>query len=177
MLPLTVKRRWWHRSIQKLAATSFGLWLLPKTLHRIDSFLFKLTKNSLSLTALLAGLPVILLTTTGAKSGQVRQNPLTAIADGPKLILIASYFGSLRHPSWYYNLAANPTAQVSFRHQAATYHARQAIGSERDRYWQMAKDLYAGFSLYERTAGERKIPIMVLEPITPPPNEDLPLTA
>ena len=167
MLPLTVKRRWWHGWIQKLAATDFGLWLLPNTLHHIDAVLLNLTGKSVSLTSLLAGLPVIMLTTTGAKSGQIRQKPLVAIADGEKLILIASSFGSNRHPAWYYNLTANPTAVVSIRHQTATYHARRSVGLERDRYWQMAKDLYHGFSLYERRAGTREIPILVLEPVAP----------
>jgi len=170
MLPITVKRRWWHRWIQKLAATDFGLWLLPNTLHRIDAVLFKMTGNNVSLTSLLAGLPVIMLTTTGAKSGLARQKPLVAIADGDKLILIASSFGSNRHPAWYYNLTANPIAQVSIRQLTATYHARRSVGLERGRYWQMAKDLYHGFNLYERKAGKREIPIMVLEPITPASN-------
>jgi len=167
MLPLTVKPRRWHKSIQRLAVTAFGLWLLPNTLHRIDTFLLRLSGNSVSLTSLLAGLPVILLTTTGAKSGQARQTPLVAMADGEKLILIASYFGSDRHPAWYYNLAANPNAQVSFRHHTATYHARRAVEPERDQYWQMAKDLYRGFSLYAHRAGQREIPVMVLEPVDP----------
>jgi len=170
MLPLTVKRRWWHRSIQKLAATDFGLWLLPNTLHRIDAVLLKLTGNTVSLTSLLAGLPVIMLTTTGAKSGQKRQKPLVTIADGENLILIASSFGSSRHPAWYYNLTANPTAQVSFRRQTATYQARRSVGVEREHYWQMAKALYAGFDRYENRANKREIPIMVLEPVAPPSN-------
>ena len=167
MLPLTVKRRWWHSWIQKLAATDFGLWLLPNKLHHIDAVLLKLTGNSVSLTSLLAGLPVIMLTTTGAKSGLIRQKPLVAIADGEKVILIASSFGSNRHPAWYYNLTANPTAQVSIRHQTATYRSRQSIGLERDRYWQMAKNLYHGFNLYDQRAGKREIPILVLEPVAP----------
>jgi hypothetical protein len=62
-----------------MAATHFGLWLLPNTLHRIDALLLKLTGNSISLTSLLAGLPVIILTTSGAKSGLSRQKPLVAI--------------------------------------------------------------------------------------------------
>ncbi len=170
MLPLTVKRRWWHRLVQKLAATHFGLWLLPNTLHRIDAMLLKLTGNSISLTSLLAGLPVIILTTSGAKSGLSRQKPLVAIADGENLILIASSFGSHRHPAWYYNLTANPIAQVSIRQQTATYRARRSAGLERDHYWQMAQELYHGFSLYKRRAGKREIPVMVLEPVAPVSN-------
>ena len=162
----TIKRRWWHTLIQRGAATSFGIWLLSKTLHRIDKPLLKLTGNRASFTSWLAGLPVIMLTTKGAKTGLLRQLPLVVLRDGENLILIASFFGSHRHPAWYYNLKAHPQAQVSYSNHTGFYLARQAEGLERQRYWEMAKELYLGYSLYKRRASEREIPVIVLEPIS-----------
>jgi deazaflavin-dependent oxidoreductase (nitroreductase family) len=164
MHPLTIKTRWWHNLIKKLAASSFGIWLLPKSLYRIDKLLLKLSGNRASLTSWLAGLPVILLTTTGAKSGLSHQMPLVSLQDGEKLILIASYFGSQHHPGWYYNLKANPQVAVSFKGQTISYLARQAQGEECADYWQLAVELYPGYSLYQQRAGCRQIPVIVLEP-------------
>jgi deazaflavin-dependent oxidoreductase (nitroreductase family) len=167
----TIKRRWWHTLIQRGAATSFGIWLLSKTLHRIDKPLLKLTGNRASFTSWLAGLPVVMLTTKGAKTGLMRHLPLVVLEDGEKLILIASFFGSHRHPAWYYNLKAHPQAQVSYPNHTAVYLSRQAEGKERQRYWEMAKELYLGYSLYKRQASDREIPIMVLEPISTHPKQ------
>jgi len=162
---LKIKSRWWHPLIQKLAATPFGIWLLSGTLYRIDKPLLHLTRNKTSFTSILAGLPVIVLTTTGAKSGLRRQTPLVALAEEDRIILIASYFGSTRHPSWYYNLKANPEVSVSHSGQSGHYLARLASGEERTYYWQIAASLYPGYQLYEQKAGDRQIPVVVLEPL------------
>lgn len=164
MPKLHIKPRIWHRLIQKLAATPFGIWLLADSLHIIDRPLLHLSKNRTSLTSILAGLPVIVLTTTGAKSGLQRQTPLAALADGDKVILIASYFGSKKHPGWYYNLKANPEVSVSHKGQTGQYIARLSTGEERAHYWEMAACLYPGYQIYEKRAGDRKIPVIVLEP-------------
>jgi deazaflavin-dependent oxidoreductase (nitroreductase family) len=161
----TIKPRIWHPLIQKIAATNFGIWLLSGTLHRIDKPLLQLTNNRTSFTSILAGLPVIVLTTTGSKSGLPRTTPLVALADGEKIILIASFFGSTRHPAWYHNLRANPKVNVSHKGQTGQYRARITAGEERLNYWQMAANLYPGYSLYKQKAGDRKIPVVVLEPV------------
>jgi len=165
MPALTIKRRWWHGLVQRLAATNFGTWLLPKALHRIDKPLLRLTGNRASFTSWLAGLPVIMLATKGAKSGLSRQIPLVALVDGENLILIASFFGSSRHPAWYYNLQANPQALVFYNDHSAQYLAHLAQGEERQRYWEMATALYPGYSHYKRKASAREIPVLVLVPI------------
>ena len=81
MPDLKIKPRPWHPLIRKLAATNFGIWLLSGTLYRIDKPLLRLSRNRTSFTSILAGLPVIVLTTTGAKSGLQRQTPLVALAE------------------------------------------------------------------------------------------------
>jgi deazaflavin-dependent oxidoreductase (nitroreductase family) len=165
MTNLKIKKRWWHPLIRNLAATPFGIWLLSSRLHRIDKPLLRLSRNRTSFTSILAGLPVIVLTTTGAKSGLHRKTPLVALAEEDRVILIASYFGSTKHPAWYYNLKANPEVEISHKGQTGQYRARLAEGEERARYWQMARSLYPGYDLYKQKAGDRQIPVVVLDPI------------
>ncbi len=165
MPDLTIKPRWWHTLFKRLAATPFGVWVVSNALHHIDTLLLRLSKNKLSLTYLLSGVPIILLTTIGAKSRIPRQLPLVAIVDEDKLALVASFYGSPRHPGWYYNLKANPLAEVTVGQETACYKARLTEGEERTRYWKMAVDLYPGYTLYQQMAGQRQIPVIVLEPI------------
>ena len=158
--------------MKKLAASPFGLWLLPNTLYRIDKPILKLTRNRWSLSSILSGLPVILLTTTGAKSGLRRQTPLVAFEDGGELILIASYYGSKHHPAWYYNLIANPHVEVRYSNHPHHYIARQVKGEQRTYYWNLAAAQYQGYSLYQKRASHREIPVMVLKPVLQPGQND-----
>jgi deazaflavin-dependent oxidoreductase (nitroreductase family) len=156
------KPRWWHSLIQKAAATSFGSWLLAGNLHRIDRPFLRLSSGRTSLTGILAGLPVVILTTTGAKSGKPRSTPLAAVFDEDKVILIASYLGKCRHPAWYHNLKANPKARLKIAGEERGYIAREAQGEERERYWAQAVQLYHGYENYREKASNRRIPVMVL---------------
>jgi len=165
MVRLKIQRRWWHPIIQKLAASRFGSWLLTRNLQRIDKPLLRLTNNRTSFTSLLAGLPVVLLHTTGAKTGLPRHTPLVAIPDGGRIILIASYFGRSHHPAWYHNLKAHPDVQVSIDGFRGNYLARQTAGEEREKYWRMAADAYHGYQRYQQKAGDRQIPVIVLDPL------------
>lgn len=158
------KTRWWHSLIKKAAATSFGSWLLADNLHRIDRPFLRLSNGRTSLTGILAGLPVIILTATGAKSGKPRSMPLAAIFDEDKVILIASYLGKYRHPAWYYNLKASPKARVKICGEERNYIAHEAEGEERERYWTQAVQLYHGYENYRQKASNRRIPVMVLTP-------------
>jgi deazaflavin-dependent oxidoreductase (nitroreductase family) len=157
------KHRIWHKLIQKIAASRFGGWLLADNLHRLDRPVLRLTKGRATLTSILAGLPVIVLTTTGAKSGLPRSLPLAAMQDGNRLVLVASAFGSPRHPSWYHNLKANPQVKVQINGASYNCRAYQAEGDEHSRYWQQAVEMYAGFARYAEEAAPRRIPVMVLE--------------
>ncbi|MBN2045747.1 MAG: nitroreductase family deazaflavin-dependent oxidoreductase [Anaerolineales bacterium] len=165
MHEITVKPRPWHPIISQLAATPFGIRLLSDTLHRIDKPLLRLSRNRTSFTSMLAGLPVVVLTTTGAKSGLQRHTPLVALAEGDRIILIASYFGSSRHPAWYHNLRANPRVRISYKGQTGEFLARVSSGEECEHFWQLAADLYPGYQLYQQKAGDRQIPVVVLEPL------------
>jgi deazaflavin-dependent oxidoreductase (nitroreductase family) len=108
-------------------------------------------------------LPLLLLHTTGAKSGKERVNPLAYQADGDRLVVFASKGGAPTNPDWYYNLLANPRATVELENDTRTVTARVAEGDERERIWNRQKELVPGFADYEQKTS-RQIPVIVLEP-------------
>jgi deazaflavin-dependent oxidoreductase (nitroreductase family) len=108
-------------------------------------------------------MPVLLLTTTGRKSGQPRTQPLTYTRAGAGYAVIASKGGAAQHPFWYLNLRADPLADVTVGRVTRTVRARDAEGEERDRIWHQLADLYPGYDRYAAKA-RRRIPVVVLEP-------------
>lgn len=158
------RRPWWQRLVQRIAYSRPGVWFFSRTLHYIDLPLLGLSRGRISVPSILAGLPVITLTTTGAKSGLPRTMPVLGIPDGDRFVVIASSWGRQRHPAWRHNLRAHPQATVSANGLTGSYVARETAGEERDMYWRRAVALYPGFLAYERTAGKRRIGVFVLEP-------------
>ncbi len=156
-----------HRITIAIAASRPGSWLFARILHHIDPLVFKLTGGRHTLTSVLAGLPVIMLTTIGRKSGQPRTLPLLGIRDPDHpgtLAVIASNWGQARNPGWYYNLKAHPQAQVALAGETRAYRAHEAEGEEYKRFWRLAEATYPGFPRYKKRAAGRHIPIMALEP-------------
>lgn len=149
----------------RISSTRCGAWLFSHTAHRLDRLTIRLSKGRFSLTGILAGLPVVTLTTIGARSGQPRTVPLVGIPEGDKVVLIASNFGRAHHPAWYHNLRVNPQATLAIHGQARTYVAREMTGPERAAYWRKAVDLNLGYAAYEARTRGREIPVMVLTPL------------
>jgi deazaflavin-dependent oxidoreductase (nitroreductase family) len=139
--------------------------LLSKVLYRADNFLLRATNGKLTVTRIV-GLPIVQLTTKGAKTGKPRTMPLLSVPDGEKIALIASYFGGKHNPGWYYNLKSNPECEVRMNGETRKYLARESFGEERERYFQMGISYYAGYAKYKERAAHRHIPVMVLEPKT-----------
>jgi deazaflavin-dependent oxidoreductase (nitroreductase family) len=107
--------------------------------------------------------PVLLLTTTGRKSGQPRTAPLVYLADGDRYVVIGSNAGNERMPTWALNLEANPDARVEVRGDRREVRARVAAGDERADLWRRVNEQFSGFDRYrERTS--RDIRVFVLEP-------------
>ncbi len=107
--------------------------------------------------------PVLLLTTTGRKSGQSRTAPVVYLADGERLVVIGSNAGHSKTPAWSLNLKANPDAEVEVGRRRAKVRARVAEGEERADLWRRHNVQYSGFDDYaERT--DRDIAVFVLEP-------------
>jgi deazaflavin-dependent oxidoreductase (nitroreductase family) len=109
------------------------------------------------------GAPLLLLHTTGAKSGQERVNPVMYRKDGDHLVVFASKAGADSNPDWYHNLRANPAASVEIGTTTRTVRARVAGPQERERLWSAQKQEWPGFADYE-TKTSRRIPVVILEP-------------
>lgn len=164
MTQMRQNQQWWHPIIKKLAATRPIVWIISKTLHHFDRLIYQITDGKVTAASILTGLPVVTLTTTGAKSGKARSVPLIAFPDGEKLVFVASNWGQQTNPSWYYNLRHNPEATISVTGQEKNYIAYEATGSEHGRYWQQAVDAHAGYAAYKQRTNGRQIPIMVCLP-------------
>lgn len=110
----------------------------------------------------MVGCPVVLLTTTGRKSGEPRTAPLFGFEEGQSIVVIPSNAGKKHYPSWYLNLRANPLAQVQVGAQVRQVKAREATAEERERLWPLIVTYYEGYRVYrERT--ERHIPLVILD--------------
>ncbi len=153
-----------HNVVLRLASTRPGSWLLSYTLPQLDRLVGRLTRGRTALTTMLTGLPVLTVTTRGARSGRPRAVPLLGVPMGKEIILIASNWGRPFHPAWYLNLKSDPAATLSYRGRAAEYTARLAEGGLRADCWARAVEVYAGYEAYRRRAGKRQIPVIVLTP-------------
>jgi deazaflavin-dependent oxidoreductase (nitroreductase family) len=112
----------------------------------------------------LAGLPVITVATTGARTGERREVPLVGVPSGDDLAVIGTRFGHARTPGWYFNMRAEPRAEVGYRGRTVHVVAREAEGDERDGVWARGCQLYAGYQAYAHRIDHRPIHVMVLEP-------------
>lgn len=110
-----------------------------------------------------AEMPILLLHTVGAKSGEPRIHPLAYQALDGKYAIFASYAGAPKNPAWFHNLTANPEVTVEIEDRTETVVARILGGDERDRIWEQQKKLQPGFADYEAKT-DREIPVIVLEP-------------
>jgi deazaflavin-dependent oxidoreductase (nitroreductase family) len=109
-------------------------------------------------------LPVLLLTTTGRKTGKKRTTPLVYLLDGDNIVIIASNGGSDHHPEWWLNLRAEPNAEVQVGGDVKAVVAAKAQGAERERLWREVNELYHGYDEYSRMT-DREIPVVVLRPV------------
>ena len=151
-----------QRVTQKIAASEPGAWLFQRTLYPVDKVLYKRSNGRVTVPGLMAGLPVIMLTTTGAKSGEPRSMPLVGIPLDDDLALIGSNYGQKRTPGWVYNLEANPEATVSYRDRSIDVTARPATDAEADRAFEIAAGFYPGYGKYRARASHRTIRVFVL---------------
>ncbi len=109
------------------------------------------------------GASILLLHTTGAKSGAERINPLAYRTDDDNLVVFASKAGAPTNPDWYHNLRANPKVSAEIGTQTREFVARVAEGEERERLWTAQKKDAPGFADYEAKT-DRQIPVVILEP-------------
>jgi len=108
------------------------------------------------------GGPVLLLTTTGRKSGRAWTVPLLFQPDADRWVIMASNAGNPRHPAWWLNLRARPEASVQIGRDTYSVMAVEATGAERERLWRLMADMYKGYDAYARKT-TRTIPVIVLK--------------
>jgi deazaflavin-dependent oxidoreductase (nitroreductase family) len=137
--------------------------MFSKTMQPVDKALFRVTGGRLTLPSLTAGLPVIMLTTTGARSGKTRTTPLLGVPVGDDLAVIGSSWGQKSTPGWVYNLEADPSATVGYRDRTVVVTARRADEGETDRTFDLAAGVYPGYAKYRIRADHRVIRVFVLE--------------
>jgi deazaflavin-dependent oxidoreductase (nitroreductase family) len=111
------------------------------------------------------GLPVIIVTNRGRKSGAIRKTPLMRAVDGERYILIASQGGAPKHPVWYYNLKADPNVEIRDKTEVHAMRVREVTDpSERQRLWDIAVAAFPPYQTYQEKT-ERLIPVFVAEPV------------
>lgn len=109
----------------------------------------------------LQGLPVVILTTLGAKSGKIRKTPLMRVADGDQYAVVASLGGAPKHPVWYYNVKSNPEVELQDGPVKRDMVAREVTGDEKAKWWEIAVRAYPPYADYQKKT-DREIPVFVL---------------
>jgi deazaflavin-dependent oxidoreductase (nitroreductase family) len=151
----------WHSTMKRVGSLWPVIWLLSHTLHHLDRLVLRLSNGRYATLTWFTGLPFLILTTTGARSGQLRAVPLIGIPHGRQIILIASNWGKPHPPAWYFNLRANSIVEITVGGETAVYTAHEAYGAEYETCWRQAVSCYPGYDVYKRRAG-RHIPAIVL---------------
>jgi deazaflavin-dependent oxidoreductase (nitroreductase family) len=154
---------WFKRFIRESAAWKPVSLFYAHTLHHIDRVVYKCSNGRQTFASWLAGLPIVMLTTTGAKSGKPRTVPVVGIPDGDDVVVIASSFARRHNPGWYHNLRANPRASIHWEGRDLQVEARELEGDERRRFYERGIAIYPGWVQYEKRA-PRRIPVLRLEP-------------
>jgi deazaflavin-dependent oxidoreductase (nitroreductase family) len=144
-----------------LVSSRPGSWFYVNVAPHLDRGLMRLSGGRLTT----AGRRIGLLNVRGAKTGIERHTPLVYTRDGDNILLVASRGGDVKHPAWYRNVVANPEVRFAIRGAERAYRARTASPEERPRLWPLVNRTYPGYAVYQRRAGAREIPILVLEPV------------
>jgi deazaflavin-dependent oxidoreductase (nitroreductase family) len=111
------------------------------------------------------GLPVIIVTNRGRKTGAIRKTPLMKVVDGRNYILVASQGGAPKHPFWYHNLKADPNVEIRDETEVYQMRVREVVdAAERQRLWAIAVEAYPPYQEYQDRT-DRVIPVFVAEPI------------
>jgi deazaflavin-dependent oxidoreductase (nitroreductase family) len=152
-----------QRAVRRFAYSAAGAWILARTTPAADRLLLRLTGGRAALARMLAGIQVLTLITTGARTGRERRTPLLGIPAGAGIAVIGTQFGQPGSPGWHHNLRAHPRARIGFEGTEVAVTARTATSTEREEVWARAVRYYPGYAAYARRIRGREIPIVVLE--------------
>ena len=147
-----------QRLVVRAAGTAPGARVFARTAHHLDRIVYRATRGRATLASWVAGLPVVMLTTTGRRSGRRITTPIVAVPEGTDHIMVGSNFGQAHHPAWVHNLRADPRGWVDGRQ----FTAEEVEGPEWDRLIALATEVYPGFPAYVQRAAPRRIAVMRL---------------
>jgi len=136
--------------------------LFIKPLSQVNIWLYRLSSGRLG-GRMPQGQPILLLTTTGRKSGQPRTAPLLYLQEGDNIVLVASQGGLPHHPLWYRNLEANPDVEVEIGTKKKSMRARRATEEEKRLLWPKLVAMYKSYDAYQART-QRNIPVVILSP-------------
>jgi deazaflavin-dependent oxidoreductase (nitroreductase family) len=155
------------RAYAALGAGPVGHWFVKSVSRHVDPLLLRVSGGRLSTVGVY---PVMLLTARGARSSRARTTPLLYFSDGDRVVAMASNYGQSGHPSWYYNVRANPEVTLTAGGCEGRYLGRETAGEERERLWSLAKQMARNYGQYERTSGGRQIPVFVFTALAEKPD-------
>ncbi|WP_432137398.1 MULTISPECIES: nitroreductase family deazaflavin-dependent oxidoreductase [unclassified Streptomyces] len=142
------------RLVQKVSATRAFARIGPHVFPPLDRAVHRLTRGKVLLSAQM--LPGVVLTSTGARSGQARRTPLACMPDDSGWILVGSNFGRPGHPAWTHNLLAHPDAEISWKGADVPVTARLLKGEEREAAWKAVLAFWPPYAAYQERV-EREI--------------------
>lgn len=152
-----------QRGVQALASSRAGAWLFSRTLRHLDDAVARVSRGRQSAPQLLAGLPVLDLTTTGRRSGRPRASHLVSIPVGEDLAVLGTNFGQPATPAWVLNLEADPRATVAYGGRTLPVTARPATDAERAAVMERSRGIYGGYEKYQQRIRGRRVRVFVLE--------------
>ncbi len=129
---------------------------------KLHSFVYRATNGRVG--GRIAGGPVLLLSTTGRKSGREHTVPLLYLKDGEDMVVVGSNGGTASHPAWWLNLMANPEATVEVGGRKVRVWAEEAGSEKKERLWPELVEMYGGYEDYRRRT-DREIPVVFLRPV------------
>ncbi|MBO0846134.1 MAG: nitroreductase family deazaflavin-dependent oxidoreductase [Nocardioides sp.] len=158
-----------QRGLQGLASTRPGAWVFSQTLRHLDDVVGRVSGGRTSAPEVLAGLPVLELTTTGRKTGVHRTSPLIGVPYGDSLALLGTNFGQPPTPAWVLNLEADPRGTVRHHSARVDVVARPATDEEHAAVLDASARVYGGYLRYQQrisdaAGGGRRLRIFLLEP-------------
>ena len=150
--------------VQKFATTKPGAWMFAHTARHLDDLVGRLSRGRTSAPEILAGLPVVDVTTTGRKSGLPRTSHLIAVPYADTLALLGTNFGQRSTPAWVLNLEADPRASITHHNTTVQVVARPATEAEHAGVLESSAQVYGGYLKYQQRITGRRVRIFLLEP-------------
>ena len=154
---------WFGKAMSKLSSTRAFARVAPPIVTNLDRAVYRVSGGRWVLTGNKKVLPILMLITVGAKTGQERRVPLATIPDGDVLYLVGSNFGRERHPAWTGNLIAEPKATVSYEGTTYDVEARLLTDDEKAEVWPTLTSAWPAYDQYVKSSG-RNIRVFDLQP-------------